>query len=369
MFVAQPPTTSGFSSFYAAGRLALAGTPWLAYDPAAHFAAQVAATQPGVEHFVFFYPPVFLLLCALLAHLPYLAAYVAFEAATLALYLPVARRILALPGRTWLLPALAFPAVPWTLGLGQNALLTAAILGGGLLLLDRRPLLAGAVLGLICYKPHFGLLLPVALAAGGHWRAFAATAASVLALVALSVAAFGWAAWHVYLLAFAGSGATYASGQVSFAAFVTPFGAALLLGTPPLVATLVQAAAALAAAAAVALVWRRRAPLPARAAVLLAGTLLAVPLALFYDCAILGLALFWLAADAPGRREQQALAGVFVTPLVSRYVGLALHLPLGPLASLAVLWLGLRRALPLTGGVAGLAFGHDGPRRPPPRPA
>jgi len=41
-------------------------------------------------------------------------------------------------------------------------------------LLERRPVAAGLLFGLLCYKPHFGLLVPVALASGGYWRSFAA---------------------------------------------------------------------------------------------------------------------------------------------------------------------------------------------------
>ncbi len=341
-------TTTDFSSFYAAGRLALGQAPALAYDQAAHYAAQQAATLPGVEHNVFFYPPVFLLLCAPLALLPYMAALVAFAALGLALYLPVAARILKLSGASGLLPLLAFPSVVWSVGMGQNALFTAAILGGGLLLLDRRPWLAGMVLGLLCYKPHFGVLLPVALAAGQHWRAFAATALSVALLVGLSVALFGWQTWHAYLVAFAGSGSVYTSGKVSFGAFVTPFGAALLLGAPVSVAIFVQACALVLAAGVVVLVWRGAAPLAARASVLLAATLLAVPLALFYDLMPLALGIFWLARQ--GRRdgflpwEKSVLAAVYAVPLLSRYIGIGLHLPLGPLASLAVLAFGVLHA-------------------------
>src|SRR5881394_2754190 len=70
------PTTTDFASFYAAGALADAGTPQLAYNQAAHLAAEEAATAPGVEYQFFNYPPVFLILCAGLAHLPYVAAFV-----------------------------------------------------------------------------------------------------------------------------------------------------------------------------------------------------------------------------------------------------------------------------------------------------
>ena len=76
------PTTTDFVSFYAAGALANAGTPALAYDHAAHHAAEERATAAGIGYQYFNYPPVFLLLCAVLATLPYLVAFMLFEGAT-----------------------------------------------------------------------------------------------------------------------------------------------------------------------------------------------------------------------------------------------------------------------------------------------
>jgi alpha-1,2-mannosyltransferase len=351
------PLTTDFSSFYAAGRLALGGAPALAYDQTAHYLAEQAATAPGVAYNFFFYPPIYLLICAPLARLPYMAAYLLFEGVGLLLYLLAAWRILRPARWTGCLPILAFPSVIWTLGIGQNALLTAALFGFGLTLLERRPALAGTVLGLLCYKPHFGLLLPIALAAGRHWRAFAAATATVITLAALSLAAFGWETWRAYLAAFAASGSVYAGGKVSLAGYVTPFGAALLIGASPRIALAVQAVVAVVAALVVALVWHKRAPLPARASVLIAGTLLAVPLALFYDLLPLALCIFWLARA--GQRdgflpwEKLVLASLYLVPLVSRYVGAGLlHLPLGLLASLAVLVIGLLRARPLSRAAA-----------------
>ena len=46
-------------------------------------------------------------------------------------------------GRCILLLALAYPAVLINIGHGQNGFLTAALLGGALIILDRRPILAG----------------------------------------------------------------------------------------------------------------------------------------------------------------------------------------------------------------------------------
>ena len=53
--------------------------------------AEQRATAAGIEYRFFYYPPVFLLLCAALARLPYLVAFLVFETATLALCLIVMR--------------------------------------------------------------------------------------------------------------------------------------------------------------------------------------------------------------------------------------------------------------------------------------
>jgi len=199
-------TSSDFVSFYAAGKLALAGTPALAYDQAAHFLMQQRFTVEGAPYQYFFYPPVFILLFIPLALLPYYVAFYVFQIATLAAFLLTMRQILREPGWLWVGPVLAFPAIFWTFGLGQNAFLTASLFGGFTLLIDRRPALAGVLLGLLCYKPHFGLLAPVGLVAGRHWRAFLAAGMTVAGLVALSVALFGMETWRAYLHAFAGLG-------------------------------------------------------------------------------------------------------------------------------------------------------------------
>ena len=52
---------------------------------------------------------------------------------------------------------------------GQNGFLTAALIGGALGLLERRPALAGICLGLLTYKPQFGLLFPFVLIADRRW--------------------------------------------------------------------------------------------------------------------------------------------------------------------------------------------------------
>jgi hypothetical protein len=332
------PTSTDFVSFYAAGSLANAGTPEFAYDRAAHYAAEERAAAVGIDYNFFFYPPPFLLLCAILAHLPYIAAFVIFEAASLALYLFVARHIVGDRDRAILVCLLAFPPVLWTLGLGQNAFLTAGLFGAATLLVDRRPVLAGLFFGALCYKPHFGLLVPVALAAGSHWRAFAAAFLSAAALCLLSLALFGWEVWHDYLVAAVASPAVYQSGRISFTGFVNPFGAVLLLGGTPAMAYAAQATAILAAASLVAYVWYARLSLPVRAATLAAATLIAAPVALFYDLMLAAVAAAWLlridGTHCAAEWEKLALAVLLLLTLNPRSLSEMTQLPIGPLVTL-----------------------------------
>jgi alpha-1,2-mannosyltransferase len=335
------PVSTDFVSFYAAGSLAAGGTPELAYDHAAHYAAEERAAEPGVEYRFFYYPPVFLLLCATLARLPYIVAFLVFEVATLVPFLIVLRGILGERRVGGLAPLLAFPAVFWSLGLGQNAFLTASLFGAGTLYIDRRPVMAGLLFGALCYKPHFGLLVPVALIAGGHWRALAGAFASVAALLLASLILFGWQTWHEFITAAVASPAVYESGRVSFGGFVSPFGAVLLLGGSAAAAYAVQAGATLSAALLVGFVWRRRLSLPIRAATLAAATLIAIPVVLIYDLTLAMVATGWLLRAAGGYSalrtwEKMALAGSFLLLLNPRDIAEAWRFPVAPLVALGL---------------------------------
>jgi alpha-1,2-mannosyltransferase len=342
------PTTTDFVSFYAAGALADDGTPALAYDRAAHLVAEEHITAAGIEYQFFNYPPVFILLCAALAKLPYLVAFVVFEAATLVLYLFVATRILGDRSGTALVALCAFPMVFWNIGLGQNAFLTAGLFGAATLLVDRRPIVAGLLFGAVCYKPQFGLLIPLALVAAGQWRTFAAAAASLGALVLASLALFGEATWQAFLAIVGDSHATYESGRILFAGMANPFGAARLLGAGVPLAYGLQAAASLVAAAIVVLVWRRRLSLPTRAATLAAASLVAAPLALLYDLMLGVIAAAWLVRDgdspAASGWQKIALAGLFALVLSGRGLAEHWHVPAFPLAAVALLAIAGARA-------------------------
>jgi hypothetical protein len=345
------PTASGpasdFVSFYAAGKLALAGTPQLAYDQAAHYLAQQQATAETGPYQYFFYPPVYLILCAALASMPYLVAFAVFQVATLGMFIGMMRSLLRETGAGWLAPLLAFPAVFWTFGLGQNAFLTAALFGGFTLLLEDRPVSAGILVGGLCYKPHFGLLVPGALLASRRWAAFLAALGTVAGLVGVSIALFGWTTWQAYFVAFAHSDQVYSAGLIDYAGIVTPFGAMRLLGFAPWPTYLVQGGAATVMVLLLAMLWRAKVSQNLRYAALLSATLLAVPLALLYDNLLVLVAIGWVLREARLRGflpwERLVLLAVYPLALLTFTVGHAFHLPLGPMTTCAVLILCLRR--------------------------
>src|SRR5262249_26749699 len=150
---------------------------------------------------------------------------------------------------------------------GQNGYVTAALIGGALHLMERRPALAGALIGLLTYKPQFGLLFPLALAAGGRWRAFNAAALVAVAVAALSYAAFGSAPWEAFLRSVpVFSQLVLGEGRGDFAKMHSVFGLTRALGGSEALAWALQGSVIAAAALYVCVLWRGRAPFDLKAA-------------------------------------------------------------------------------------------------------
>lgn len=70
--------------------------------------------------------------------------------------------------------------------------------------LSMRPRLAGVLIGLMVIKPQFGLLVPVALLAGGHYKTFASAAVTIAVMALFATIALGPAIWIDFLWAEAG---------------------------------------------------------------------------------------------------------------------------------------------------------------------
>jgi alpha-1,2-mannosyltransferase len=349
------PLGTDFSNVYAAGTYVLEGNAAAAFDPVQQFARERAIFGAATQFYGWHYPPFFLFVAAALALLPYGLALAVWQAVTLGLYLLAIRAILSPStqggeGRgEWLLLALAFPAVLINVGHGQNGFLTAALLGGALVLLDRRPLLAGILLGLLVYKPQYGLLLPLVLMASGRWRCFAAAAATVAVLTVATTLVFGASVWHAFF-AFSEFTRTVVleQGNTGWYKIQSVFSWARMWGAPIPLAYAIQGAVTVALAAALAWLWRSAAPVALKAAALCLGTILATPYSLDYDMMVLAPAIAFLAADGFRRGfapwEKTALAALWLVPLLARSVGEATLIPLGVPAMLAVFVIVMRRA-------------------------
>ncbi|WCL53695.1 glycosyltransferase family 87 protein [Gimibacter soli] len=338
------PLGTDFISFHAAATLAVDGTPELAYEAKAHHARETAIAGEDVGYYSFSYPPGFLMLLAPFGLLPYPLALLLWLGLTLAALLYVVRQMT--PDKAAILLLLAFPATFVTFGHGQNAFLTAALMGAALVTLDKRPWLAGIFIGLLTIKPHLGLLWPLALLAGGHWRTIMAAGVTTIALQGASWLAFGTATWIGFLEGGTLATRVLAEGLVPWSKMQSLYTGLRLVGVPHMAAMVAHGIAAVIAAFAVWQIWRRGAPLGVRAAALVTGALIVTPFVLDYDLMILapGLLLFALHGREHGfqRREATMVAVLFVWPLVARGVAGATHLGLTPLlllGFLALLWL------------------------------
>ena len=334
------PLGTDFSCFWTAGRMVLEGRAAAAYDWAAHFAVQ--QQTHGVDlFFPWSYPPVFLLVAATLATLPYVASLLVWQAATLLAALGALRAIL--PSRQALLLGLGFPAVLVCLGHGQTGFLTAALLAGGLVVLPRHQVLAGISFGLLAYKPQFGLLLPLVLAATGQWRAILGAAATVLATIGLTLAIWGFPVWQAFFDSLPLTRTIVLEADTdNLVKFQSVFAWLRLWGAAPAYSYAAQALVTASALVACIWIWRSGASFRLKAAALLVGTLLSSPYVLDYDFIVLGMALAFFAAEGieSGFRpwEKTILALVWVAPLLARELAKLSYLPLG-FAALAAVFL------------------------------
>jgi len=353
-----------FLSFYAASKLALAGDPAGVYSMAVHRAAEISVFGRDVGYAAFFYPPLFLLVCAPLALLPYFAALLVWLGASGAAFVVSVSRWF--DNRFGWSTVAAFPGVLLNIGHGQNAFLTTALFGLGGYWLESRPILAGAAFGLLAFKPHLGLLIPLALICRGRWKTIVAASGTVLVFVGVSVATFGPATWRAFLAGSATARATLEQGLVDPGKMVSTFAAVRVVGGPNAVAWAVQGAVTLMVGAALVVAIRRTSNVRAEGALIILACLLGTPFLLDYDLTILAIPLAWLAAEGlqNGFRpwEKFALLLAFVLPVVARGLAMAIHLPVAPAVLLFLFFISLQRALrPATSGPSNSSIGAPDP--------
>ena len=312
---AQMDVAGDFTSFYAASDLSLHGRAVDTYSEAPHFAAQKALFREQERGYLtFMYPPIFLLLCLPFALLPFVLMTAVWLATTTAAYAVAIFAVLPRPSLAVLF--LCYPAVFINAGYGQNGALSAALLGVAAWSLDRRPVLGGVCFGLLAYKPHLGLLVPLTLLLAGRWRSFLAAAATVLILAALTTAVFGPEIWAAYTGRAADARRWLEADDVNYLEkWISLYGAIRLHGGSLAVAYGAQAVlGALAGGAYLLTLWRRRdANGTTQVAALTATIPFCTPFLLEYDLLILAVPMAWLMGEAArtGFRRGELPALVF----------------------------------------------------------
>jgi hypothetical protein len=368
------PIGTDFANVYAAGTYVLEGRPDAPFDPALQHAREQQIFGENVPFYGWHYPPFFLFVATALALMPYGIALVVWQLVTFLLYILSIRTILSLhkppPGSPpssetptvdplWLLFAAAFPAVLINVGHGHNGFLTAALMGGALALLDRRPGLAGILFGLLSYKPQFGLMIPLVLAFTHRWRTFGFATLTVTGLVVASTLAFGPHIWSAFAASTEFSRAVVLEvGGTGWHKIQSVFSWVRMWGGSIALAYALHTAVVIVLGIGLVRLWRSDRPYPLKAGALIIASLLSTPYVLDYDMMVLAPAIAFLTLHGMqhgfGVGEKTALAILWIVPGIARSVADFTLQPIGVLAMIAVLIIAMRSTIigrPLPHGI------------------
>lgn len=338
------PIVTDFLEVWVAGRTTLQGGAASAYDPALHHAAQVAAVGHAFHGFLWWhYPPIVLFLAAALGLMPYLPAFLVWVAGTLGCYLVTIAAIART--RMAALLASAMPAVFINAVIGQNGCFTGVLIGATLLNLETRPVLAGAFLGLLTYKPQFGILFPLVLVATGRWRAFLSASVVVVLAIVVPWAIFGGETMRAFLHFLPrASDSLLVNGAAGWNKLQTVYGISRWIGLGNFPATALQSIVSVGTAASLIWLWRRDVPFALKAAGLATAALLATPYLYMYDLPILVVPLAFLYREHAF--DGFELVGIALANLcILAYALGVLAVPIGTLAVVIVGALIARRAV------------------------
>jgi hypothetical protein len=336
-----------FVNVWAAGRMVLDGHPALAWDWDLQKQIELdLLKQDFVGYFAWHYPPPFLFVATVLASLPYPVAFIGWLSVSILPYLAVMRAIV---GRNFgFLLAIAFPIIMNNSLAGQNGFLTAALIGGTLYLMPMRPVLAGICLGLLTYKPQYGLLFPLVLIATSQWTVFFSAAVTAVALAFMSWLAFGtesWQAFFHWMPMF--SKAFLVEGKATWWKLQSTLSMVRYFGGSEMLAWTCQWIVSGAVAIGLVLMWRSpQVRYSLKAASLAVGTVLTTPYLFMYDMMVLAIAVAYLVrlglAGGFQPYEIRALVCALGLFLVFTFSGI----PTGLAATLIIAALVLRRAGP-----------------------
>ncbi|WP_265530199.1 glycosyltransferase family 87 protein [Sphingomicrobium marinum] len=340
------PVGADFSQVYAAGQMVWAGNAPDVWNWTAHGLVQQALHgSTSVDLYGWHYPPPFLLIAAPLALLPYWAALIVWQAVTLGAFALLARA--AIDRKDWWLWVIGAPVIFICIGHGHNGFLTAALFGGAMLLLEKRPWVAGLLIGALVYKPHFALLLPLLLLVMKAWRTIAGAAISSLGLIAITLMIWGWPVWQAFIDSLDLTRTVILEeGRTGFFKIMSAFAWVRMWGGSVPLAYAAQAVVTLIAIGTTLWLATKNRPDLTKAAAATAA-LLATPYLLDYDLVLLLVATFFLWRDAEAHGylpwDRTLIAWSWAAPFFARVVALAALIPLGPISLMLTLWVAIRR--------------------------
>jgi arabinofuranan 3-O-arabinosyltransferase len=333
-----------FINVFAAGRMALDGHPALAWDWDLQKQIELdVLKQDFAGYFAWHYPPPFLFVAVVLAQFPYAVAFIGWMAASIVPYIAVIRLIV---GRAFgVMLAIAFPMVLSNALVGQNGFLTASLIGGTLFFLPTRPVVSGICLGLLTYKPQYGVLFPIVLIAASEWTVFFTAGIVAVLLAFVSWLAFGTESWHAFfhwMPMF--SQAFLVEGKATWWKLQSVLSMVRYLGGSEHLAWTLQWIMTASVAVTLVAIWRSKVRYSLKAASLALGTLLVTPYLFLYDMMVLAIPVAYIIRLGLARGflklELPALGLVVALVLTFTVTGI----PVGLAANLIVATLILRRA-------------------------
>ncbi len=287
-----------FINLWTASQLVEADRALDIFDQEKFIAAQRRFMGPDFPFHFWSYPPHTLMLTQQLSDLPYRGAFVVWSLGGLFLMLYAAYMFWPAKPFPWLL--LLAPSSFVNVFLGQNGFATAALAMAGFAVLPRRPIVAGIMFGLLTFKPHLGIMIPIALVALRQWPAIAAATLTAVLFIGASVLMYGADVWWQFLHSTLPYQMRFmATGEGPFQ-WMMPgwFMAGRIIGLPLWLSQTIQAAVAIAAAVLVYRVFRGTGAWRLRVSLLLVATLVASPQGFNYDMGLVSVALICLARAA-----------------------------------------------------------------------
>ena len=319
-----------FLHFYTIGSVVLSGDKAALYDMErqVQLSDQLVPEAKGVRYHPAWGPQVALIF-APFATMTFGWALAAWTIVTLIVYAICTRAIwrrtpaLASDGMFVALLAVLSPALHNLVAYGQTSILAVVAFTLAYLALQAgRPLLAGAAIGLLAYKPQLGLVAAVVFVVARDWRVVAGALATGLGQLAIAWLVFGTATMAAYLRTLVGLP------RLANAFEPFPHEAHSLYGffrllLPESAVSGAYVVAAIPVLLCAVLAWRSAVPLPLKFMALMLATVLVSPHLISYDLTITLVALLplwgWLT-------EKPASAPMDNSPRLYRWAAISAYL-------------------------------------------